>query len=109
MSNAEKCVERISKSQLDIAMCFKDALCVQTFENSVKWMKCAREILRNNSINGFVYTAALRECLVKGRRKNNNIIITGPTNCGKSFMLNPLEIIFKAFVNPTTTRLGGFG
>ena len=90
-------------------MSFKDALCVETCENSCKWLKCAREILRNNSINGFVYAAALRECLVKGRRKNNNVIIKGPTNCGKSFMLNPLEIIFKAFVNPTSTRYAWVG
>ena len=31
-------------------------------------------------------------------------MIVDPTNCGKSFLLDPLELIFKAFVNPATTK-----
>ena len=31
-------------------------------------------------------------------------MIVGPTNCGKSFLLDPLELIFKAFANPATTK-----
>ena len=28
-------------------------------------------------------------------------MFVGPTNCGKSFLLSPLELIFKTFMNPT--------
>jgi len=41
--------------------------------------------------------------------KNNNLLITGPTNCGKSFLLNPLEIVFKAFVNPANGKYAWIG
>ena len=33
-----------------------------------------------------------------------NILLVGPTNCGKSFLLNPLELIYKTFVNPAMGR-----
>ena len=45
----------------------------------------------------------MRNALIKGTQKNN-ILIVGPTNCGKAFLLNPLELIFNAFVNPATTK-----
>ena len=46
----------------------------------------------------------MRNALIKGRQKNYNILIVGPTNCGKSFLLDPLELIFNAFVNPATIK-----
>ena len=47
------------------------------------WLISARELLRWNSINIYVFADALKNCLEKGRQKNNNILLTGPTNCGK--------------------------
>ena len=38
-----------------------------------------------------------------------NILIVGPTNCGKSFLLNPLELIFNAFVNPACGKYAWIG
>ena len=40
--------------------------------------------------------------------KNVNILTFGPTNCGKSFLLNPLETL-KAFVNPATDKYAWIG
>ena len=75
-----------------------------------EWFACAREVLRNNSINAYVYADALRQCLDKGRKKNNNILLVGPTNCGKSFLLNPVELLFrKCFANPATGRYAWVG
>ena len=64
----------------------------------------AREVLQNNQVNLYYFAGAMRQALTKERQKNVNILIVGPTNCGKSFLLNPLEIIFKSFVNPATGR-----
>lgn len=69
-----------------------------------QWFDCAIEVLRNNNTNVYVFANALREAFIKGRQKNNNIFICGPTNCGKSFLLNPIEVIFDAFMNPATGR-----
>jgi len=75
-----------------------------------EWFNCAREVLRNNCINAYVFADALRQCLDKGRKKNNNILLVGPTNCGKSFLLNPVELLFsKCFANPATGRYAWLG
>ena len=79
----------------------KQYLSVECIENcSGRWIKFAKEVLRNNDINIYVFTAALRNAIIKGRQKNNNILLIGPTNCGKSFLLDPLESIFDSFVSP---------
>ena len=31
--------------------------------------------------------------------KNMNLMFVGPTNCGKSFLLDPLKLMFKCFVD----------
>ena len=36
-------------------------------------------------------------------------MLTGPTNCGKSFLLNPLELIFKCFMNPAAGKYAWVG
>ena len=51
----------------------------------------------------------MRDCLDKGRRKTDNIMKVGPTNCGKSFLLNALKIVFRVFVYPMCTRYAWIG
>ena len=36
-------------------------------------------------------------------------MLVGPTNCGKSFLLDPLELIYKTFMNPSTTSYAWVG
>ena len=36
-------------------------------------------------------------------------MLVGPTNCGKSFLLDPLEIIYKTFMNPSATSYAWVG
>lgn len=45
----------------------------------------------------------------KGRGKNRNILITGPANCGKTFLLNPLTKNFDAFINPSSGKYAFVG
>lgn len=40
------------------------------------------------------------ELLQKGRAKGRNIFLIGRANCGKSFLIRPLEKIYRALVNP---------
>ena len=44
-----------------------------------------------------------------GRGKNRNLLLTGPTNCGKSFLLNPLKVIYRTFCNPATGTFAWVG
>jgi energy-coupling factor transporter ATP-binding protein EcfA2 len=73
------------------------------------WIKCANEVLRNNKVNAYVFAAAIRDLLEKGRGKNRNIVIVGPANCGKTFLLNPLNQLFQTFTNPATTSYAWVG
>ena len=47
--------------------------------------------------------------LQKGRGKYRNILITGPANCVKTFILNPLNDIFNTFTNPATGTFAWVG
>ena len=55
------------------------------------------------------FLEAVKELLEKGRGKGRNILITGPANCGQTFILNPLTKIFKSFCNPTTGSFAWVG
>ena len=47
------------------------------------WLKHAREVLRKNYINVYVFGSAIPKLLTVGQQKNANILLHGPTNCGK--------------------------
>jgi len=108
MHNAPKIVERSNKSRLDILKVhITDRECTEGC--SGEWFNCAKEILRNNKINMYTFADAIRQCIIKGRQKRNNVMLVGPTNCGKSFLLDPLECIYKAFMNPSSTSYAWVG
>ena len=58
-----------------------------------------KEALQNKKAK---FSCALRNVFLKSTQKDTNILIVRPTNCGKSFLLNPIELMFKVFVSPAT-------
>ena len=73
-----------------------------------RWLECAKEVLINNKVHPILFAAAIRELLLLGRGKYQNIIV-GPTNCGKTFLLKPLELIFTTFSNPAVDKYAWVG
>ena len=55
------------------------------------------------------FSTAIKELLEKGRGRGRTILLTGPANCGKTFLLNPLTKIFDAFCNPATGSFAWIG
>lgn len=53
------------------------------------------KVLKQNNINTYILSAAVRDLLQHGRIKNRNIILTDPANCGKTFIKNLLFEIFE--------------
>jgi len=76
---------------------------------SGQWYRCALEVLQNNSINSYVFANALRDLISKGRGKNRNLMLIGPTNCGKTFLLTPLQLLYKCFSNPSNDKYAWIG
>ena len=107
MHNAENELQREKKLRMDVIKEFADKLCDK--ECNGEWLVCAREVLKNNNINAYVYANALFELLTDGRGKYRNIMIVGPANCAKTFLLTPLQVIFNAFCNPANDKYAWVG
>ena len=67
--------------------------CVQVCHGS--WLKYAEEIMKNNKLHPVVFGTAVKELITLECGKYRNIIIVGPSNCGKTFLLKLLESVFK--------------
>ena len=66
-------------------------------------------ILFRNGIPESKFCEAVKSLLIKGRGKYRNILIKGPANCGKTFIIDPLNSIYRTFANPATTTFAWVG
>lgn len=107
MEEAPGKLERSQKTRMEILQGFLEVECV--VHCNKQWLSMAKDILRRNSILEEDFTEAVRILLVKGRGKYRNILLKGPANCGKTFILNPLNLIFNTFTNPATTSFAWVG
>ena len=73
------------------------------------WYDCAKEILDRSGLTVEYFSEVVRELLIKGRGKYRNLMLTGPANCGKTFLLNPLTFIFNTFCNPASCTYNNNG
>lgn len=107
MEEAPAKLERNNKTRMEILQEFLQVECVSGCNK--QWLSIAKDILRRNSIPEAAFTEVVRNLLVKGRGKYRNILLKGPANCGKTFLLNPLNSIFHTFTNPATTSFAWVG
>jgi len=107
MKKAPSTLLRQKSSRMDLIREAAGGECAPACDG--KWLQCAEEVLINNKVHPILFAVYLRELLQLGRGKYRNIIIVGPTNCGKSFLLKPLESIFKTFSNPAADKYAWVG
>lgn len=74
-----------------------------------RWVTAAEELLQRHHIPKDIFFKALFTGLSKGRGKYQNVFIHGPANCGKSFILSPLKVIYDTFSNPATGSFAWIG
>ena len=84
MQRASEDLERKQKSRIDIVHEQLKEDC-QTGCNKT-WLECAKEVLQNNKLHPILFASAVHNLLMQGRSKFTNIMITGPTNCGKTLL-----------------------
>ena len=99
-ANASKVLEERNKTRME---CFEEAGRSRC-ECDGKWCKMASEILAWNNIDEKSFCEAVYELLTYGRSKDRNMYLYGPANCGKSFLVEPLETIFRCFTNPANNK-----
>ena len=74
----------------------------------LRW-EMAEQVLARNSIERVGFAEALQNLLQEGRGKYRNVLLKGVANCGKTFLLNPLNTVFKTFSNPAITTFAWLG
>ena len=67
---------------------------------------CVKQVLVSNGVDPYVFADRICTLFSKERGKLRNVIIVGSANCGKTFLLRPLEIIFKIFSNCANDKYG---
>jgi hypothetical protein len=107
MEGAKASLERMAKSRMEILHEALQETC--KCEPISQWQNFALELLENNGIPRESFGNAVEELLRKGRGKYRNLMLTGPANCGKTFLLNPLNSIYKTFTNPASTSFAWVG
>ena len=103
--NADNILKRKAMDRMEILSKALESPC----ECDREWIQCALSVLERNNIDHEEFSCAVKELLQKGRGKGRNILLTGPTNCGKTFLLSPLTKIFNAFHNPATGTFAWVG
>jgi hypothetical protein len=73
------------------------------------WLQCATELLNKNGVDIEMFAQLVKECLTKGRGKHRNVMIVGPANCGKTFILKPLTQLYATFCNPASGSFAWIG
>ena len=107
MHDAEKTLRRTKMSRMEI---LREAYTCQCEDRCEKvWLTLAVDISKRNCLDREVFAKAVITLLEKGRGKYRNIIIKGPANCGKTFLLDPLNTVFRTFSNPATTSFAWVG
>ena len=98
MEDAMKDEYRESKSRLWLLQDAQKGECVADCNS--QWKLLAQQTLENNNSRVEEFSLAVTNLLVKGRAKMRNILIAGPANCAKTFLIKPLCTIFHVFVSP---------
>ena len=75
-----------------------------------RWLTFANQIMSYNpSIDQVELKRVVVDNIQFGRCKDSTVFFIGPTDCGKSFLLLPLEKLFKTFSNPTVGTYNWLG
>jgi hypothetical protein len=104
LKEAKNLVEREELSRFDVLSKAAEKDCPDG-----EWLECAKEVLALNNIHPLIFATAIRDLLLQGRGKYRNLFIIGEANCAKTFMLKPLETIYKCFLNPAKDKYAWVG
>ena len=91
MNKAKASIEREKATKMQILRKCQSKSCVDGW--NMEWYECARQVHQLNIMNPFddaVFDDAVRDLPEHRRGKFPNVMIVGPANCGKTFLLKTL-------------------
>ena len=91
MNTAQEKLDRAKKSRLEILEEASQGECAAGCNG--QWLTCATEVLEQNGIRKEIFTTAIKDLLQNGRSKFRNVMICGPANSGKTFLLSLQNIL----------------
>ena len=98
-----KCIEDQLQSQRSRLDKLRDALQIPcSCSPQGQWKSLAQGTLESNNIGCKEFCQAVVTNLKIGRGKGRNLFLVGRANCGKSFLLRPLQKIFNTLTNPAS-------
>ena len=107
MENASDVIERSKLTRLELLE--KSLEDPSVDQCNGQWLQLPNQILRWNDVSREAFSEAVKDLLEKGRGKFRNILFKGPANTGKTFLLNPLNIVYRSFSNPATSTFARVG
>ena len=107
IEGAQEKLLRARKTRIELLQEAKNWQCIEGCNG--EWLICAEEVLNNNCVPVGLFRDAVMDLLCKGRGKYRNIMIVGPANCAKTFLLNPLTVIYNTFCNPASGSFAWVG
>ena len=70
----------------------------------MEWYESTRQFYQLKNIKPHVFADVKKVLLARGTGNFCNVMTVGPANCGKTFLLKPLKIVFWAFTNPSNNK-----
>ena len=107
MEEADKKLQRSKMSRMEVLRVVGEGECADGCNG--QWYELATDILSKNNLTDGSFQEAVRNLLEKGRGNYRNVILKGGANCGKTFLLNPLIVIYRAFCNPARCSFAWVG
>ena len=108
MKHADRDLARLNHDRMSVIHDTTKQICTPSCEDGL-WLSSAKELLTKNEMQPKAFAAALRTLLSKDRGKLRNILLVGPTNCWKIFLLQSLCNVFKTFCDPAGDKFAWVG
>ena len=106
----ERAEHLLSDEAIDCMVVLKEHADKTNCECDGLWLRLALDLLDKNDIDPHVFSEALRVAFAKGREKHVNVIIIGPADSAKTFILQPItKAIPNTFQNPAKGMFGWLG
>lgn len=100
VAGAEATAARRQMTRVQILAAAAEGTC--TCETPGRWAAAAEDVVQRNGYAEREIQRAIFHSLNLGRAKQRNLVLVGDTNRAKSFVMDPVELVFKCFTPPDT-------